>query len=324
MENGMKVVAISGGVGGAKLARGLALLGDDVELSIVVNTGDDFEHLGLLISPDIDTVTYALAGIANREMGWGRENESYNVFSELATFEAPTWFRLGDRDLALHLDRTGRLRRGERLTEVTAHICARLGIKAAVLPMTDAPVPTRVQTEDGELDFQDYFVRQRCEPVVKGFHFFGIEDATISREVRHALTEADVIVFGPSNPFVSIDPILSLRGMRDLISAKPAVAISPIVAGGALKGPAAKMLHELGLDVSALAVARKYAGLMRGFIIDRQDEALAPAIESTGLRVYETDTVMTSDEDRRRLARETLDFALSLSPVAPWVPDRAS
>jgi LPPG:FO 2-phospho-L-lactate transferase len=313
----MKVVAISGGVGGAKLARGLSLLGDDIELSVVVNTGDDFEHLGLLISPDIDTVTYALAGLSDPEMGWGRANESYNVFAELGTYQAPTWFRLGDKDLALHLDRTGRLRRGERLTEVTAHICQRLGIKAAVLPMTDAPVPTRVQTEDGELDFQDYFVRQRCEPVVKGFHFFGIEDATISREVRQAMTEADVIVFGPSNPFVSIDPILSLKGMRDLVSSKPAVAISPIVAGAAIKGPAAKMLHELGLDATALAVARKYAGLMRGFIIDTQDEALAAAIESTGLRVMATDTVMTSDDDRSRLAREALELALSLNPVAP-------
>jgi LPPG:FO 2-phospho-L-lactate transferase len=313
----MKVVAISGGVGGAKLARGLSLLGEDIELSVVVNTGDDFEHLGLLISPDIDTVTYALAGVADPEMGWGRANETFNVFAELATYEAPTWFRLGDKDLALHLDRTGRLRRGERLTEVTAHICRRLGIKAEVLPMTDAPVPTRVQTEDGELDFQDYFVRQRCEPVVKGFHFFGIEDATISREVRRALTEADAVIFGPSNPFVSIDPILGLRGMRDLISSRPAVAISPIVAGTAIKGPAGKMLHELGLDPSALAVARKYAGLMRGFIIDSQDEALSAAIESTGLRVFKTDTIMTTDDDRRRLAQEALDFALSLSPVTP-------
>ncbi len=313
----MKVVAFSGGVGGAKLARGLSLIGDDVDLSVVVNTGDDFEHLGLLISPDIDTVTYALAGIANAEMGWGRANETFSVFEELGTYEAPTWFRLGDKDLALHLDRTGRLRRGERLTEVTAHICQRLGIKAAILPMTDAPVPTRVLTEDGELDFQDYFVRQRCEPVVKGFHFFGIEDANMTREVRRSLSEADAIVFGPSNPFVSVEPILSLRGMKDAVSSRPAVAISPIVAGTAIKGPAAKMLHELGLDASALAVARKYAGLMRGFVIDTQDASLAPAIESTGLRVLITDTIMTTDDDRRRLAQEALNFALSLSPVAP-------
>jgi LPPG:FO 2-phospho-L-lactate transferase len=310
-----KVVAISGGVGGAKLAKGLALLGGDIELSVVVNTGDDFEHLGLLISPDIDTVTYALAGIANPEMGWGRADETYNVFGELPRYDAPAWFRLGDKDLALHLERTGRLRKGETLTAVTGDICRKLGIEAAVLPMTDAPVPTRVQTADGELDFQDYFVRLRCEPVVTGFRFAGIEEAAMTAEVQKAMTEADAIVFGPSNPFVSVEPILSLAGMRELVASKPAVAVSPIVAGAAIKGPAAKMLSELGLDASAVAVARKYAGLMQGFVIDAQDAALAPEIEATGLKVLVTDTIMTTDDDRRRLARECLDFALTLSPA---------
>jgi LPPG:FO 2-phospho-L-lactate transferase len=310
-----KVVAISGGVGGAKLAKGLALFSGDVELSVVVNTGDDFEHLGLLISPDIDTVTYALAGIANPEMGWGRADETYNVFNELPRYDAPSWFRLGDKDLALHLERTGRLRRGETLTAVTAAICRKLGIEAAVLPMTDAPVPTRVQMTDGELDFQDYFVRLRCEPVVTGFRFAGIEHASMTDEVRTALNEADAIVFGPSNPFVSVEPILSLAGMRDLVRSKPAVAVSPIVAGAAIKGPAAKMLGELGLDASALAVARKYAGLMQGFVIDAQDAALAPDIEATGLSVLVTDTIMTTDDGRRRLARECVDVALTLRPA---------
>lgn len=312
----MKVVEIAGGVGGAKLAHGLALLGEELDLSIVVNTGDDFEHLGLLISPDIDTVTYALAGIANAATGWGRANETFNVFEELEAIGGDTWFRLGDRDLALHLSRTGRLRRGDRLTEVTAALCRVLGVVPAVLPMTDRAVPTRVQTAEGELDFQDYFVRLRCEPVVTGFRFSGIEEAFPTREVMAALTGARAVLFGPSNPFVSIDPILALQGVRDAIAAKPSVAVSPIVGGAAIKGPAAKMLNELGLDVSALAVARKYAGLIGGFVIDIQDSALQPEIESLGLEVYVTNTIMTDDASRRRLARETLDFALSLEPVA--------
>ena len=311
----MKVVAVSGGVGGAKLAHGLAML-DSIDLSVIVNTGDDFEHLGLLISPDLDTVTYALADVANPVMGWVRADETIQVFEELERYGAPNWFRLGDRDLALHLERTDRLRRGESLTAVTAGLCERLGVKAAVLPMTDARVPTRVHTSDGPLDFQDYFVRLRCEPVVTGFEFSGIETAAPTPEVEAALAGADAIVFGPSNPFVSIDPILNIAGIREAIAAKPAVAVSPIVGGQAIKGPAAKMLNELGLDVSALAVARKYAGLLQGFVVDTQDAELASEIEAIGFAVLVTDTIMTSDGDRRRLAEECLDFALKLIPSA--------
>lgn len=310
-----KVVTLSGGVGGAKLAHGLAMI-DDVELSVVVNVGDDFDHLGLHISPDLDTVTYALAGIANPETGWGRANETFNVLAELEALGAPTWFRLGDRDLALHLERTSRLRAGERLTEVTLSICERLGIGAAVLPVTDARVPTRIRTADGELAFQEYFVRLRCEPVVTGFDFYGVDLAAPSAEVEAALSEAEAVVLGPSNPFVSIDPILAIAGVEDAIAAKPAVAVSPIVGGRALKGPAAKMLDELGYDVSAVAVARKYAGLVAGFVIDVQDRELAPDIEDLGFAVLITDTVMTSNDDRLRLAAETLNFALTLPPAA--------
>ncbi len=311
----MKVVALAGGVGGAKLARGLDLLAPDVELAVVVNTGDDFDHLGLHICPDLDTVTYTLAGLANPVTGWGLADESFNVLEVIDRLGGPNWFRLGDRDLALHLERTRRLAEGQRLTEVVRELSWRLGVHATVLPMTDSPVPTKVQTADGELDFQDYFVRLRCEPRVTGFRFAGIEAAQPTDEVIEALSSADAVLFGPSNPFVSIEPILSLDGVRELIARKPAAAVSPIVGGEALKGPAAKMLAELGMDASAVAVAGKYAGLVGGFVIDVQDATQAPAIEALELRTLVTNTVMQDDEDRRRLAREMLDFALTLSPT---------
>jgi LPPG:FO 2-phospho-L-lactate transferase len=311
----MKVVALAGGVGGAKLAHGLAILGNEVELTVVVNTGDDFEHLGLQICPDLDTVMYTLAGLANPVTGWGPQDETFHALERLEQLGAPAWFRLGDRDLALHIERTRRLRAGERKTEVTLDVSRRLGVGPRILPMTDSDVPTRVLTSGGELDFQDYFVRQRCEPVVTGFRFAGIEDARPTPEVLQALNDADVVLFGPSNPFVSIEPILSLAGIRELIASKPSAAISPIVGGQAIKGPAAKMLLELGLDASAAAVAQRYAGLVGGYVIDEQDEALAGSIEAESFSVLVTNTLMTNDEDRRRLAQEVLDFACSLAAV---------
>jgi len=312
----LKVVGLAGGVGGAKLMDGLAMLAPDVSLSVVVNTGDDFEHLGLRICPDLDTVMYTLAGLANPDTGWGLRDESFQALSTLERLGAPSWFRLGDRDLGVHLERTRRLRQGERLTEVTHVICGRLSVGPAVLPMTDTAVATKVQTHDGELDFQDYFVRLRCEPVVTGFRFAGIEDASPSSEVLQALDHAEAIVFGPSNPFVSIAPILALAGIRERIAARPAVAVSPIVGGQAIKGPAAKMLGELGLDASAVAVAKKYGGLIRGFVLDALDRDLAPQVEALGIRVLITNTVMRSPDDRRRLAQETLDFVRNLTPTA--------
>jgi LPPG:FO 2-phospho-L-lactate transferase len=312
----LKVTGLAGGVGGAKLMDGLRMLAPDVSLSVVVNTCDDFEHLGLRICPDLDTVMYTLAGLANPDTGWGLKDESFQALSTLERLGAPSWFRLGDRDLGLHLERTRRLRAGERLTEVTRSICEALGVGPAVLPMTDTAVATKVQTPEEELDFQDYFVRLHCEPVVTGFRFAGIENAAPSSQVMHALDDAQAIVLGPSNPFVSIAPILALAGIRERIAARPAVAVSPIVGGQAIKGPAAKMLAELGLDASALEVAKTYAGLIRGFVLDELDRELAPQVEALGMRVLVTDTVMRSPENRRRLAQETLDFARSLTPAA--------
>ncbi len=313
----VRVAGLAGGVGGAKLMDGLAMLAPDVSLSVVVNTGDDFDHLGLRICPDLDTVMYTLAGMANPETGWGLADESFQALNTLQRLGAPDWFRLGDRDLGVHLERTRRLRAGERLTEVTQSICSHFGVVPAVLPMTDDAVPTKVETAAGELDFQDYFVRLRCEPAVTGFRFDAIEQAQATPDVVEALKSAEVVLFGPSNPFVSIAPILGLAGVRDLIASKPAVAVSPIVGGQAMKGPAAKMLVELGLDASPVAVARRYAGIIGGFVLDVLDRDVAAEIEALGMRVLVTDTVMRVPGDRRRLAAEALSFARSLRAAAP-------
>jgi LPPG:FO 2-phospho-L-lactate transferase len=304
------VVALAGGVGGAKLAHGLAQILPPEDLTVVVNTGDDFEHLGLHISPDLDTVMYTLAGLANPETGWGLRDESWNFLDALGRLGGETWFRLGDRDLATHVERSHRLWAGESLTEVTAALCAALGVRMRVLPMTDDIFRTMVQTEDGELEFQEYFVHRRCEPRVTGFRFDGLGSAFPTEQVLTALDAADVIIFCPSNPFVSLDPILSLPGVRERVGRKRAVAVSPIVGGQAIKGPAAKMFAELEMEVTAASVAAHYAGLLRGFVLDEVDAELKPSIESDTLQVLVTNTVMRSDADRARLAREVLDFAI--------------
>ena len=308
----MQVIALAGGVGGAKLAHGLAQILPPEDLTVVVNTGDDFEHLGLHISPDLDTVMYTLAGLANPETGWGLRDESWNFLDALGRLGGETWFRLGDRDLATHVERSHRLWAGESLTEVTAALCAALGVRMRVLPMTDDIFRTTVQTEEGELEFQEYFVHRRCEPRVTGFRFDGLGSAFPTEQVLAALGAADVLVFCPSNPFVSLDPILSLPGVRERVGRKGAVAVSPIVGGQAIKGPAAKMLAELGMEVTAASVAAHYAGLLRGFVLDEVDAELKPSIESDTLQVLVTNTVMRSDADRARLAREVLDFAATL------------
>ena len=309
----LKVVTLAGGVGGAKLAHGLAQILAPEELTVIVNTADDFQHLGLAISPDLDTVTYTLAGIANSETGWGIAGDTFEFLGALERLGGETWFRLGDRDLATHVERSRRLWAGESLTQITRALCGALGVRPTILPMTDEWVRTIVQTDNGELEFQDYFVRLRCEPRVTGFRFDGIEDADPSPEAIAALDSAGAIVICPSNPFVSIDPILSLPGVREALLARagPIVAVSPIVGGQAIKGPAAKMLAELRLDVSARAVAEHYQGLIAGFVLDAVDSALASELESTGLSVLVTDTLMRSTADRARLAREVLDFAQS-------------
>ncbi|HYM33117.1 MAG TPA: 2-phospho-L-lactate transferase [Candidatus Cybelea sp.] len=310
------IVALAGGVGGAKLADGLAhVLGRD--LAVVVNTADDFEHIGLHVSPDIDTVMYTLGGVANAETGWGVAGESWNFLDQLSRLDGPTWFRLGDRDLATHVLRNERLKRGERLTAITGELCRRLGISARVLPMSDDPVRTVVHTAEGPLAFQEYFVGRRCEVPVTGFTFAGIENAQVTKDVQAALSggETSAVVICPSNPFVSIDPILHVPGMRALLLARdvPIVAVSPIIGGAAVKGPAAKMMRELGLEASSKSVAAHYRGLIEGLMLDHADAPLSPAIESMGMKVRVTDTLMKSATDRRRLAQECLDFAAALA-----------
>jgi LPPG:FO 2-phospho-L-lactate transferase len=304
------VVALSGGVGGAKLALGLSRVLPADELLIVANTGDDFEHLGLSICPDIDTLTYVLAGLDNPITGWGRRDETWSFMETIATLGGEDWFRLGDRDLALHVERTHRLGAGQTLSEITGDVCRRLGIGPRVLPMSDDRVRTRVRGEDGWIDFQDYFVRQQCRPVVQELAFTGAADARPQPEVMAALSgNVRAVVICPSNPFISIEPILAVRGMRVAIQncSAPVVAVSPIVGGRAVKGPTAKMMRELGLAVSSAAVAERYGELLDGYVVD--------AADAVGIRtkLNVAPTLMTTLEDRETLARTVLDFADSLA-----------
>jgi LPPG:FO 2-phospho-L-lactate transferase len=294
------------------LAHGLAHLLDPDHLSIIVNTGDDFEHLGLLICPDLDTVLYNLAGVNHPEQGWGRAAETFYVLEEAARLGHDPWFRLGDKDLALHLLRRQMLTAGLRLTTVMAELARRFGVLHPILPMSDDPVRTVIGTPEGELAFQDYFVRQRCRPRMVGMRLEGLDTAQPTPEVMTALAQAEAVVICPSNPYVSIGPILALPGLRAQVQARPTVAVSPIVGGQALKGPAAKMMAELGAEVSALGVARHYAGLITGFVLDCRDAHLASAVADLGLRVCITDTVMTDTAARIRLAADVLAFISEL------------
>jgi len=298
------IVALAGGVGGAKLAAGLARVLPPDELLIAVNTGDDFEHLGVHVSPDLDTVMYTLAGLANPEAGWGRADETWSFMEALERLGGPTWFRLGDRDLATNVERTRRLHGGESLTAVTRDLCTRLGVRHAVVPMSDDPVRTVVHTDRGALEFQHYFVRDRCEPRVERLEYRGAAAARPSPALRDALARRDLagVVFCPSNPYLSIAPILAVPGLREAIAGR-AIAVSPIIAGRAVKGPAAKIMRELGMEPSALEVARYYRGIVRTLVIDRADAALAPSIEALGLRAAPEDTLMSRAADRERLAR---------------------
>jgi LPPG:FO 2-phospho-L-lactate transferase len=308
------IVALAGGVGGAKLADGLAKLCGP-RLTVVVNTGDDFEHLGLLISPDVDTVMYTLAGIANPTTGWGIADETWSFVDQVGRLGGPTWFQLGDRDLAMHVLRTEQLRQGMRPTVICQNSCHRLGIESTVLPMTDQPVRTIVQTATGDLAFQEYFVHLKCDAAVTGFKFQGIESAEPTTEIEVALRSKLAAIFlCPSNPFVSLDPILSVPGMRQLIAGAgcPIIAVSPIIAGAAVKGPAAKMMVDLGFEASAATIARRYRDLIDGIVIDTADESLLPLIKSQGLEVHVTGTFMRSNQDRYRLASECLLFAKAL------------
>ena len=317
-----RYLAITGGVGGAKLAVGLAkLLGPDA-LAFLVNTGDDFEHLGLQICPDIDTLTYSLAGLSHPDLGWGRRDETWGFMEALQQLGGEAWFRLGDRDLGLHVTRTQRLQAGASLTEVVREIATALGIRHAMLPMSDVPVRTVVHTPQGNLGFQHYFVRDQCRPEVTGFTFEGSASATLNPLARHWLEDPQLagVILCPSNPFVSIDPVLAVPGLRPLLQRLqvPVVAISPIVAGLAIKGPTAKIMRELKMPLTASAVAEHYADILDGFILDAQDEALIGTVGRSDLSAIAAPSVMVTLADKVALARSTLDFIDQLSALRKW------
>jgi LPPG:FO 2-phospho-L-lactate transferase len=308
------VVALCGGVGGAKLAHGLSMALPPAELSIIVNTGDDFEHLGLHIAPDLDSVIYALSGLSDPVRGWGRRDETWKFMEALKGLGGENWFQLGDGDLALHVERSWRLAGGASLSEVTAHFCRALRIAVRVLPMSDDPVRTRVLTSDGWLDFQDYFVHRQCRPAVQEFRFEGAENAHAQPDALAALSRQDLraVIICPSNPFVSVEPILAVPGIRAAIeqSAAPVVAVTPIIGGKAIRGPAAKMMAELRLEVSGAAVARRYAQLIDGFVIDQTDAFPQPI---PGVKFFWAATLMSGTDDRLALAHAVLRAADSLS-----------
>lgn len=305
------VVALAGGVGGAKLATGLQAVLPPSALTVIVNTGDDFEHWGLAICPDIDTVLYNLAGINNPAMGWGREDETFFALESMQALGGEDWFRLGDKDLSLHLRRTQWLRQGVSLTEITDRLRRILAIPSRVLPMCDQPVRTLVHTDEGDLPFQHYFVRRRCEPTIIDLSFVGAAESRPAEPVVEAIERADLIIFCPSNPYLSIDPILSVTGLRRKIRKLPVpkVAISPIVGGRAIKGPAAKMMREMGQMISPLTVVDHFDGLLDGFVLDEQDAVVQRAID---IPLCVTNTIMVDLDDKAALAQATLDFGLGL------------
>jgi LPPG:FO 2-phospho-L-lactate transferase len=310
----MKVLALAGGVGGAKLAHGLYRALPPDALSVVVNTGDDFDLYHLRVCPDADTVLYTLAGLANEETGWGLRDETWSALAMLARYGEPTWFRVGDRDLTTDVLRTARLRDGWTPTRVVQAFAEALGVRATLLPMCDEPTPTMVRTPAGELAFQDYFVRRQHRDTVLGVRFAGIEAARVPEGVRAAIAGAEAVVFCPSNPMVSIGPILAVPGMRVLLRAAsaPRVAVSPIVGGRALRGPADRMLADLGSEPTAYGVAALYRDLLDGFVLDVRDAAEAERIQALGMRTLTTDTVMATVDHRERLARDVLRFVGSL------------
>ena len=315
------ILALAGGVGGAKLAHGLARLLPPEQLQIAVNTGDDFVHLGLHVSPDLDSVMYKLAGLNDPARGWGLAGESWHFMEALGRLGGETWFNLGDRDLATHVERTRRLAAGETLSAVTATLCRALGIRHRVAPLSDDPVRTVVLSGDERIPFQDYFVRLKCEPAVSGFVFDGAEAARPSPAFARALADRalEAVVICPSNPFVSVAPILALPAVAAAIAARrvPVVAVTPIIGGEAVKGPAAKMMRELGLRLSASAIAAHYGRSIDGFVVDEADMAEAAAIEALGVRALVAPTLMRTADDERRLAEDTVRFARTLRPRAP-------
>jgi LPPG:FO 2-phospho-L-lactate transferase len=310
----LRVVALAGGVGGAKLAAGLQAALPLGDLSIVVNTADDFDLWGLHICPDLDTVMYTLGNRVNPETGWGVAEDSFSALDMFSAYGEDIWFKLGDKDLATHILRTQKLRSGMRLTEITTRLAGALGVRSALLPMCDEPVSTVVKTRAGLLDFQEYFVRRGQRDEVLGVELRGIEDARVTAEILEAVAHAEATVLCPSNPVVSIEPILAVPGMRELLTGAPTpkVAVSPIIGGRALKGPADKMLRSLGYEVSPTGVAQMYEGMVDGMVIDRSDNEEVAQISALGMRVLVTDTVMRDGTGRERLAREVLRFCSGL------------
>lgn len=299
-------VVLTGGVGGAKLVLGLLQVVDPATVTVIVNTGDDFRHLGLHISPDIDTLLYTLSGKANTAQGWGREDESWAFLSALRELGGEDWFLLGDRDMALHVLRTAALARGDTLSTVTAAFARRWGVEAKILPMTDDPVATMLDSDLGELEFQRYFVELRCAPAVHAVRFAGAEQALPAPAVVDAIMTADTILIAPSNPFLSVDPLLAVPAIRTALAETlaPIIAVSPLVGGQAVKGPTAKLMGELGLPVDNDSIARHYAGLIDGLLIDSGDECIAAEIA-----IAHTPTLMTTLDDKARVARAALAFA---------------
>jgi LPPG:FO 2-phospho-L-lactate transferase len=317
-----RYVALSGGIGGAKLSLGLAqILGR--QLSVIVNTGDDFEHLGLTISPDVDTTLYTLGGVVNTETGWGRANETWSFMQAIAELGGPTWFKLGDRDLATHVERTRHLAAGETLTGITQHLAERLGIAARILPMTDEPVRTMVESDSGTLAFQEYFVRDQCRPVARSIRYDGAAKARPTRAVIDALSDPRLagIIICPSNPWLSVDPILAVPGLREAMRASgaPVIAVTPIIGGKAVKGPTAKIMGELDLTPTAATIACHYGRLLDGFVLDAVDEALA---RDTGVATIITSTMMRSLDDKVALAEACLSFCGRLGKDGPTAARR--
>ena len=306
----MDIVALAGGIGASKLLLGLNRVMDPRELTVVVNTGDDIVLHGLSISPDLDIVTYTLAGLVNPETGWGFRDETFRALEQLAVYGGPKWFHLGDRDLATHIHRTAMLRAGARLSEVADSIREALGVQARILPMSDQPVPTMIETGEGRLHFQEYLVQRRAEPRVRAISFDSIERARPGPGVLDALESARSIVICPSNPLISIGPILAVPGVREAMRKRRAhvVAVCPIVGGKSLKGPSDQMLEQLGHEVSALGVARMYQDICGTMVIDPIDSAQSPAIESLGMEVVIHATVMRDLEDKELLARRVMQF----------------
>ena len=306
----LKIVALAGGVGGAKLAYGLLHSPISNELTVIVNTGDDLQFCGLYVSPDLDTMVYNLAGLSNPGKGWGRIDDTFFALNVCGQLGGPEWFKIGDKDLGMHLERTRQLILGKNLSDITRSFCKQWGIKASILPMTNDKVSTIIETNQHEmLPFQEYFVHRNCEPKISTIHFQGIEKAAIVPEALEAINDSDLIIICPSNPWVSIDPILNLKGMRSALYGKYVLAVSPIIQGKTIKGPAAKMFYEMGIMPTATAVTLHYQGLIKSFILDVKDKNEIATIEKLGIKCFAANTIMNTDSQKIFLAEKIINFA---------------